>query len=360
MEISSQAPLSRFLKGSGQSRSRLYFDSSAFVSRRTPERRRKVLRASEFHTERIINKWRRAIDANASSGSKFLVLSDTRKELSRLTVDVITLFACGYDLNAVEESQTPLSVDAMEFFNSVNLRFFPSLKQYVRQIFDKNWDASFQRARTSVGSVVDDVILKTRHDLNHGVHVSEAHEDLVSPRSKPTLIQEMMMNTGEGLGLTDAELRSTVLMVIGAGFDTSSIVLRYVKVRINVPQLQSNSTAHVNCSWALALLCEYPLYQKLLHDDIVSVCGDLTPAPEHAGQLNLVTAFLRETMRVHGPAPFNATENIVPVNVGGLDFEVGTVFFLGMRMAANRDFPDWLQFRPERWLDISPEGTRAH
>jgi cytochrome P450 len=100
------------------------------------------------------------------------------------------------------------------------------------------------------------------------------------------------------------------------------------------------------------MLCLHPSWQKTLRDEVLSISGEAAlPSPDQISKLTMTNYFLQETLRLHGPAPFNSVQNLEPVIINGIQVEAGAGFFILARKMINQLFDDPKAFRPERWSD---------
>ena len=99
-----------------------------------------------------------------------------------------------------------------------------------------------------------------------------------------------------GVGLSDIELRDNIITFIGAGHETTSLVL----------------------TWTLYLLANAPEWQTRLLEEAGAVCGDGPVEAAHLDQLEAHAWVLNEAMRLYPPAPAmarKATEDLALTNV---------------------------------------------
>lgn len=110
------------------------------------------------------------------------------------------------------------------------------------------------------------------------------------------------------------------------------------------------------------MLCKHPEYHQKIRDEIIQVCGETAlPTPDQISKLKITGYFLQETLRVHGPAPFNSAENVAPFEIRpGVTVEPGTVLFILSKTIMNKIVPDAAVFKPERWEDPKMTDNRAH
>lgn len=156
-------------------------------------------------------------DSGSSKG--FAVMPDPRVEMSCLTLDVVMYLACGYDLNSIENSNSHLNTDLSAFFSALNERIVPSLKRKLVTTLIPFWDYKFRSAQKRVIDFVLALIAQTKSDI-----LAEAER---GEPSRSFLLREMIIAHSEDDNFTDMELLGDSLSIIGAGLDTTSILLGY-------------------------------------------------------------------------------------------------------------------------------------
>jgi len=99
----------------------------------------------------MLKKWQTRIK---ESPNGYVTMEDPRLEMSRLTLDVITFLACGYDLNSVESSDSQLALQLQEYFNAISDVMFPS----ANSLLGPTWKKSFREAQRAATEVVNKMI----------------------------------------------------------------------------------------------------------------------------------------------------------------------------------------------------------
>lgn len=133
-----------------------------------------------------------------------------------------------------------------------------------------------------------------------------------------------------GKGLSDTDIRDSVMTFVAAGHETTGIAL----------------------TWALYLLAHYPEAQVRLRDEARAVLGDGVAGADNAGQLYFTRQVLEEAMRLYPPAPMVARRAVKDTEICGRPVRKGDVALLAFyclhRHKALWDDPDG--FDPDRWL----------
>lgn len=134
--------------------------------------------------------------------------------------------------------------------------------------------------------------------------------------------------TGEGL--SDTDIRDSVMTFVAAGHETTGIAL----------------------TWALYLLANQPQAQARLREEAHAVLGDGPASAEHVSQLYFTRQVLEEAMRLYPPAPMVARRAVRATEICGRPVRKGDVALLAFyclhRHTTLWDEPD--SFDPDRWL----------
>lgn len=159
----------------------------------------------------------------------------------------------------------------------------------------------------------------------------------------PDLVSTAKVHTNEttGMSLPREEILAQAAIFVAAGMDTMSIALTYIAY-----ELALNEAIVDNIRAELAERSAHDLGLDLLKE------------------LPYLSAFLKEVLRVHGPAPM-FLERVVPAGgaaLGGWMIPGGTVVG-AQAWTAHRNsqfFPDPFCVHPERWVERCPAGKWKH
>lgn len=132
--------------------------------------------------------------------------------------------------------------------------------------------------------------------VDRGRARDEERDDLVS-----LLLRVKDPETGEGL--SDVEIREQALVLLLAGYDTTSTALTF----------------------ALHLLGRHPEVQDRARDEVRSVLGDRDPTAADVGALTYVRQVLDEAMRLYPSAYITSRLAVEDTSVGGFDVPRGSV-----------------------------------
>jgi cytochrome P450 len=152
---------------------------------------------------------------------------------------------------------------------------------------------------------------------------SDAGNDLLG-----LLLTVRDQETGEGL--SDTDIRDSVMTFVAAGHETTGIAL----------------------TWALYLLANQPHAQARLREEARAVLGRGPATADHMGQLYFTRQVLEEAMRLFPPAPMVARRAVRATQICGRPVRKGDVALLAFyclhRHRTLWDNPDG--FDPDRWL----------
>lgn len=121
--------------------------------------------------------------------------------------------------------------------------------------------------------------------------------------------------------------------------------------------IAAQDTTSSTFQWILLMLANHPDKQSILQEEIQSVFGD-NPNDMSAKQLSKLKyfkAFMRETMRMRQPVPFNSRILDHDINLSGYHIPKNSMI-LSCTQATSMSpkiGPDYRDFRPERWLRTS-------
>jgi cytochrome P450 len=128
----------------------------------------------------------------------------------------------------------------------------------------------------------------------------------------------------DGSEMSDAEIRDQLMTLLLAGHETTATAL----------------------AWAFDLLFRSPEAYARLREEVELDAGH-----------SYLDAVISETLRIRPVVPFTGRELREPSTLGGFDLEPGQIVLASIYLAQTRgdQFPDPFAFRPERFLDGSPD-----
>jgi cytochrome P450 len=289
----------------------------------TPEVIQRFFPTLAMMTERLRLRWLAALAA----GQRI----DMLRDLKAYTLDVTIGLAMGQDINTLEHEDNSLQRDIEFIFRCVARRLTTAVEYWhtVKLPADLEADAASIRIQRAITGFV----AQTRARL-------EAEPQL---RSKPSNLLEALVSARDepDSGFSDREVIGNAITMVFAGEDTTSNTIAWLL------NLLPQSPAAMDAAAAEA--------DRLLGLDRVAGALALLDRMEY------LDAATREAMRLKPVAPFMAAEPIVDTQIGGVLAPAGTMLFLLLRIAAERegglDQPQ--RFMPERWLGEGVAGSPA-
>jgi cytochrome P450 len=120
----------------------------------------------------------------------------------------------------------------------------------------------------------------------------------------------------------------------------------------------SHETIAKGVVWSLFLLSQHPRIMAELHEELRAVCGDAPPSIDALEAMPLLDAVTKEAMRLLPPVPWIARRVRGETELGGAvlrprDYVVVSIY--GTHLDPDV-FPRPLEFRPQRWLGLQPDG----
>jgi cytochrome P450 len=268
-------------------------------------------------TERLRLRWESAIEAGRPV--------DLLRDLKAYTLDVTIGLAMGQDINTLELEEHPLQRDIEFLFKLVARRLTTPFTYWRVAVLKRAQDHEATAAAARIQQAIAGFIADARQRM----------EQNPALRQKPSNMLEALIVARDepGSGLTDETVVGNAITMVFAGEDTTSNTM----------------------AWLLEFLADHPDAAARMQDEARQVLGaDAVLTDYHLlEQLTYIDAATREAMRLKPVAPFMAAEANHDTVLGDLAVPAGTVIFLLLRHASERDCelaqPE--RFMPERWLD---------
>lgn len=256
-------------------------------------------------SERLRVRWQEA--AEAGQAQRLL------RDLKAFALDVAIGMAMGQDQDMVQHEDNPLQQDIEFVFTQVARRLVAPVAYWrtIKLPSDHATEAAGLRIRTAVDGYVADA--RARMAANPALY------------DKPSNLLEAMLAAADipGSGISDDMVRANAIIMVFAGEDTTANTI----------------------AWLLYLLSCNPRAAARLAEE-----ADAAANPE---QMPYLDACVQEAMRLKPVAPILGAEAVHDVALDGVQVPAGTVIFMLLRHAFEREVPlqDGAEFRPERWLD---------
>jgi len=155
----------------------------------------------------------------------------------------------------------------------------------------------------------------------------------MAPNCNPEclLTDLLKMTHQDGTGMTDLELRDAIVTVLAAGHDTTALAL----------------------AWAFEQILPQADVVRRIENELLEVCGDALPRPEHMASLEYLDAAIRESLRIRSIIPFIVRVLKDAFSVGGVTYPPGIVLCPSIYLLHMREdlYPQPTVFRPERFLE---------
>jgi cytochrome P450 len=289
----------------------------------TPEVVHRFFPTLAMMTGRLCLRWKSALQAGRDV--------DLLRDLKAWTLDVTIGLAMGQDINTLEHEDNPLQRDIEFIFKRVARRLTTPVEYW--KVFKLPVDRDADAAAARIHRAIEGFIAQTRARM-------EADPSL---RSKPSNMLEALVaaRDEDGSGFSDSVVVGNAITMVFAGEDPTS-----------------NTVA-----WLLNLLPRSPAAMARAPEEADRLLGQVAVArdPQLLEQMDYLDAATREAMRLKPVAPFMAAEANVPTLVDGVLMPPGTVIFLLLRSAAEREggFAQPEAFLPERWLAGADGGEPA-
>jgi cytochrome P450 len=268
-------------------------------------------------TDRLRLRWERALAAGQPV--------DLLRDLKAYTLDVTIGLAMGQDINTLELEEHPLQRDIEFLFKLVARRLTTPFAYWRVPVLKRAQDHEAIAASARIQQAIFGFIAEARKRLAADP----------ARRLKPAnLLEAFIVARDEpDSGFTDEAVVGNAITMVFAGEDTTS-----------------NTAA-----WLCEFLADHPDAAARMAQEARQVLGESAVLDDYhlLDQLKYIDAATREAMRLKPVAPFMAAEPNQDVVLGDLAVPAGTVIFLLLRRAAEREceLPQPERFLPERWLD---------
>ncbi|WP_044201865.1 cytochrome P450 [Flammeovirga sp. OC4] len=263
-------------------------------------------------SERLTNYW------NKIEGIENYAID---QDFEKITVDVTTLLAFGYDLNSLENDVDEIRVHINNIFPKVNSRINSPIPlwKYYKTKSDKEFDESINYLKNVLG----DIIETTQQKMAEG---SDLHEN-------PTnFLEAMIASEDKEDPFTNDEIFGNVYTMLLAGEDTTSNSL----------------------SWITYLLAANPTIKEKIQNEIDEVLkGEKLSSFQQLNDFPYLSSVIKETLRLKPVSPNLYMQALEDVVVSDVFFPKGSMIITQLSHAQRRDkyFAEASTFAPERWTE---------
>ncbi len=307
-------------KGPTMEAAKRMLGESLLTSNGDVHRERRRLLQPVFHHERIATYGATMVELAERASARWADgrTIDVHAEMARLTLEIVARTLFGVD---IEDARGREIAGALtEVLAQYDRAFSPWLRVTERLPLPAN--RRFEQAREVFDRTVYGMIEERRRSAARG-------DDLLSL---------LLAAQGDGVGLTDEQVRDEAITLFLAGHETTSNAL----------------------TWAWYLLSQHPAAEASLHAELDEVLGDRTPNVGDASALPYATAVLHESMRRYPPAWAIGRRVTGDLDAGGYRIPAGSVVVVSPWLLHHD--PRWWEapgaFRPERWLTDDPSRPR--
>jgi cytochrome P450 len=271
-------------------------------------------------TQRLQDRWRASLETGAAI--------DLQADLMRFTVDAISGLAFGADVNTLESDDDIIQRHLNRIFPALGRRVVSAFPywRYIRLPADRALDRSVAQVKAAIAGFI-----------------AQARQRLVDDptrRERPRNLLEAMIAAAdaEGSGLDDRDVAGNVLVMLIAGEDTTANTI----------------------AWLLYFLHRHPAALARAREEARRIAPEVAAfSVEQLGELDYLEACIHETMRLKPVAPLLPVELVRDSVVAGVALRAGTIVLCLMRPGAvdERQFPEPMAFKPERWLRQDAAAT---
>jgi cytochrome P450 len=246
---------------------------------------------------------------------------DVKSELMRLTVDVTSQLAFGYNMNTIEKKEDLIQEHLEVIFPAIFKRIhypFPYWR-YFKLPADKKLDRSLKFIHQFLQEIIDET--RTQMEQQPELQV------------RPTnFLQAVIAASGKEDPVSNQVISGNVITMLMAGEDTTSNTL----------------------AWIFYFMHLNPGVQEKMQQEVDVILGenDSLDSYDNASRLTYLEAVAFEAMRIKPVSPLlflNALQDLV---LEGVLIPSGTGVFVQMYYAANKAayFSEPEKFIPERWI----------
>jgi cytochrome P450 len=312
----------QFAKGQALERAKQLIGEGLLTSEGDMHLRQRRLVQPAFHRARI------AAYAEAMTGATIARLAgwrdgqalDANRAMMEITLAIVASTLFGAD---VRSESTDIGRALDDVFEAFDLGYGPLTA--LLDILPSKRRRMFRAGKARLDATIERLIAERRAS-------GEETGDLLS------MLLHATDTEGDGLGMSDQQLRDEAITLFIAGHETTANAL----------------------SWTWLLLARHSHVESRLHEEVDRVLGDRLPTMDDLASLPFARAIIAESMRLYPPAYILGRRALQPYSVRGFDFPARTIF-LGPQFIVHRD-PRWWPapdaFTPDRWLDAAATATR--
>ena len=244
---------------------------------------------------------------------------DIHKEMTRLTLEIISKTVLGYEIKPEDDEIGDSLLICMQYFNRLLMPFGELIEKIPVLPINKG----FQKAKENLDSIVFRMIKEHRVKLEQK---EEKDTDLLF-----TLLKAQDYNTKTGK-MTDQQLRDEVMTIFLAGHETTANAL----------------------TWTFYLLSTHPGIDLRLQKEINSIFSNKTDISfDDIQKLEYTSKVLTESMRLYPPAWALGRQAINDCKIGKYIIPSGSIILMSQYVMHRNPlyFPEPNTFYPDRWTN---------
>ncbi|MGZ5550432.1 MAG: cytochrome P450 [Nitrososphaeraceae archaeon] len=244
---------------------------------------------------------------------------DIHKEMTRLTLEIISKAVLGYDIKPEDDEIGDSLLTCMKYFNRLLMPFGELIEKIPILPINKG----FQKAKRNLDSIVFRMINEHRMKLEKN---EKKDNDLLF-----TLLQAQDDSADSGK-MSDQQLRDEVMTIFLAGHETTANAL----------------------TWTFYLISEHPEIDERLQKEIYSIVGNkIDISFDDIQKLEYTTKVLTESMRLYPPAWALGRQAINDCKIGKYIIPSGSIILMSQYVMHRNPlyFPEPNTFYPDRWTD---------
>jgi len=305
-----------FLKGRPLQLARRLLGEGLLTSEGDVHQRQSRIVQPAFHAERIQAYGAVMTDCAVrwSAGWSDSATLDMLSEMTSLATAIAGRTMFHWDVaSTVARGIGSALTDAMSLFSRASIPFAELLLKLPLPSTRR-----FYRAKARLDAVIYGLIAERRHETGDG-----DRGDLLS------MLLLAHDPQGNGVGMTDTQVRDEALTLFLTALDTTSLAL----------------------TWTWYLLSQHPTVEGELHGEIDRVLRDRVPTIADIERLDYTRMVFSEAMRLYPPIYAIARQAIAPFAVGPYTLPAGTLVLLSPYVMHRdpRYYPDPGRFDPQRW-----------
>jgi cytochrome P450 len=309
-----------FMKGEGLQRGKRLIGEGLLTSEGEFHLRQRRLAQPAFHRQRIASYAATMVEYAARERGRWRAgeTRDVARDMMRLTLAITgkTLFDADVEGEA-DEIREALNA-AFALFNRLTLPFSRLLERLPLPATRR-----FNKARERLDATIYRIINEHRAS-------GEDRGDLLS------MLIQARDEEGDGLGMTDQQLRDEAMTIFLAGHETTANAL----------------------TWTWYLLSQHPEIEAGFHAEVDEVLKGSLPTAEDFPRLRYTEMLFAESMRLYPPAWVIGRRALGDYQINGYSIPARTILLLSQYLMHHdaRFFPDPFRFDPERWTPEAKES----